>query len=291
MEFKSFLVQRVGRFISDKNLIRIKFFRSFKRLPNFKNPKTFNEKLQWLKLYDRNPEYTVMVDKVAVKEYVSRLVGEEYIIPTLGVWNNAEDIDFDALPDKFVIKCNHNSGDGMYICKDKSKMNVEEVREGLKKGLEQDYFMCHREWPYKNVPRKIIAEQYIEDGSGKDLNDYKIFNFNGEPHIIQVDFDRFTDHKKNLYTTDWELCDFSFNYPSHPEITIPRPEALDEMLRISRILAKDIPYVRTDFYSVNGKIYFGEITFFPASGYGKFSPEKYDELFGEMIPLPAKKKK
>ena len=177
----------------------------------------------------------------------------------------------------------------MYICTDKSKMDVEKVKAELKNGLEQDYYLCDREWPYKNVPRRIVAEEYLDDGSGRGINDYKVFNFGGEPYIIQVDFDRFIEHKKNLYTTEWELCDFAFNYPSHPEIEIPKPETLEEMLRLSRILSKGTPYMRTDFYSVNGKLYFGEMTFFPASGYGKFTPDEIDYKLGEKITLPARK--
>lgn len=257
---------------------------------NLRNPKRFNEKLQWLKLYDRRPEYVTMVDKVKVKDYIRDLIGEEYIIPTLGVWENVDDIDFDALPDKFVIKCNHNSGEGMYICTDKSKMNVAEVKRRLKNGIEQDYYLCDREWPYKKVERRIIAEEYLDDGIGNGINDYKVFNFNGEPCIIQVDFDRFIEHKKNLYTLDWELCDFSFNYPAHPEIEIKRPENLEKMLEIAKLLSKGTPYMRTDFYEVNGRLYFGEITFFPASGYGTFTPDKYDKIFGEKIILPKKRK-
>ena len=285
------LMAKLVSLIPDKIYLKMRYKSHTGKKLNLKSPKRFNEKLQWLKLYNRCPEYTVMVDKVAVKDYVASLIGEEYVIKTLGVWDNPDDIDFSALPDKFVIKCNHNSGRGMYICRDKSKMDVEKVKRELKDGLGQDYYACDREWPYKNVPRKIIAEEFLDDGTGRDLNDYKVFNFNGEPRIIQVDFDRFSGHKKNLYTTDWQLCDFSFNYPAHPEIEIPRPETLSEMLRLSKILAKDMPYVRTDFYSVKGKLYFGEITFFPASGYGKFSPDEYDFKLGELITLPKKKKR
>ncbi len=283
----------VGKLLSvipDSIYLRLRYRTHTGKTLHLRNPKRFNEKLQWLKLYYRRPDFVKMVDKVAVKDWIAKEIGEEYIIPTLGVWENAADIDFDSLPDKFVIKCNHNSGAGMYICTDKTKMDTEKVRKNLQNGLKQDYYLCDREWPYKKVPRKIIAEEYIDAGDGKSLNDYKVFNFGGEPRIIQVDFDRFTDHKKNLYTTDWKLCDFAFNYPAHPEITIPRPDNLDEMLRISRRLAKGTPYMRTDFYSVNGKLYFGEITFFPASGYGKFLPDAYDEFFGDMISLPAKQK-
>ena len=284
-------IAKVLSLIPDKLYLRMRYFMYTRKWLNLSNPKRFNEKLQWLKLYNRKPEYTVMVDKYLVREYIKEKIGEEYLIPLIGVWDAPEEIDFDALPDKFVIKCNHNSGEGMYICKDKSKMDVEKVKAGLKRGLEQNYYFCDREWPYKNVPRKIVAEQFLDDGSGKSLNDYKVFNFGGEPYIIQVDFDRFEGHKKNLYTTDWELCDFSFNYPSHPEIEIPKPETLDEMLRLSRILSEGTPYMRTDFYSVNGKLYFGEMTFFPASGYGKFTPDEVDIMLGEKITLPKRKLK
>jgi len=252
---------------------------------NLSNPKTFNEKLQWLKLHNRKQEYTIMADKVKAKEYITNLLGTEYVIPTLGVWKKAEDVDFDVLPDKFVIKCNHNSGLGMYVCTDKSKMDVEKVRLGLKAGLRENYFACDREWPYKNIERRIIAEEFLDDGSGHGLIDYKVFSFNGEPRLIQVDFDRFTGHKKNLYTTQWDLCNFEFNYPSHPEFEIPKPKQLDKILDASRILSKGHPYLRTDFYVVGENVYVGEITFFPASGYGQFTPEEYDRIFGDMIEL------
>lgn len=281
-------IAKVLGLIPDSLYLRMRYFMHTKKLLNLRNPKRFNEKLQWLKLYNRKPEYTVMVDKFLAREYIKNTIGEEYLIPLVGAWDCVEEIDFDSLPDKFVIKCNHNSGEGMYICRDKSKMDVEKVKAGLKRGLEQNYYLCDREWPYKNVPRKIIAEKLLEDGSGKDINDYKVFNFDGEPYIIQVDFDRFSGHKKNLYTTDWKLCDFSFNYPAHPEIEIPKPETLDEMLSLSRKLSAGMPYLRTDFYSVNGKLYFGELTFFPASGYGKFEPDEMDFVLGDKIMLPKK---
>ncbi len=281
---KIFIKNMLG-LIPDKLYLKIRYYHYTKTKLNLKNPKTFNEKLQWLKLYNRNPEYTIMADKVKAKEYIAEKLGPEYVIPTLGVWDRAEDVDFDSLPDKFVIKCNHNSGTGMYVCTDKSKMDVKKVRKSLKRGLRENYYACDREWPYKNIDRKIIAEKFLDDGSGHGLIDYKVFNFNGVPQLIQVDFDRFTEHKKNLYNTDWKLCDFEFNYPSHPEVTIPKPKQLDKMLEISKILSKGHPYLRTDFYVVNDNIYIGELTFFPASGYGKFNPEEYNKKFGEMIDL------
>ena len=256
---------------------------------NLKNPTRFNEKLQWLKLYNRHPEYTVMVDKVKVKEYVANLIGEKYIIPTLGVWERVEDIDFDALPDKFVIKCNHNSGKGMYICTDKSKMDVKAVKKGLCRGLEQDYYLCDREWPYKNVPRRIIAEKFMTTRNGCDLIDYKIHCFNGKPKFILVCSDRFSGLKEDFYDINWKLINVS--RPKHPnsENGIQKPLKLNQMLNLAEILAKNIPFVRVDFYEIQGEVYFGEITFFPATGYGKFNPDKYDKIFGDMITLPKKK--
>ncbi len=281
------ILLKLFNLLPDKAFLKLKFRLKMGKKLNLKNPQTFNEKLQWLKLYDRKPEYIMMVDKAAVKDYVAEKIGAEYVIPTLGIYEKFDDIDFNALPNQFVIKCTHDSG-GLVICKDKSKLNTRKAREKINKALNQNFYYHSREWPYKTVEPRIIVEEFLEDGSVNDLNDYKIFNFNGEPKFIQVDMDRFTDHKKNIYTTDWELCEFSFNYPCDPKKKVEKPENLDEMLKISRMLSKDIPYVRTDFYLVRGEIYFGEITFFPASGFGNFSPEEYDKKLGDLIKLPKK---
>ena len=252
------------------------------------NPQTFNEKLQWLKLHNRRPEYTMMADKFSVRDYVAKQLGEEYLIPLLGVWENPDEIDFDALPNQFVLKCNHNSGLGMCICKDKSTLNIEKVKAELRKGLAQDYYLCGREWPYKNVPRKIIAEKYMEEEDGSDLRDYKIHCFHGEPQFILVCSDRFADGglREDFYDTSWKRMDL--RRPQHPNSAqgTPRPEKLEQMLEKARILAKSIPFARIDFYVINQKIYFGEITFFPASGFEKFEPEEADRKLGAMLKLP-----
>lgn len=280
------ILRKASYILPDKLYIGMKFKKNIGKWPNFKDPKTFNEKIQWLKLNDKNPEYIKMVDKHEAKKYAAGMIGEEYILPEYGVWNSFDEIDFDLLPEQFVLKTTHDCA-GVVICKDKASFDREKAKKFLNNHLNSNYFYEGREWPYKSIKPRIIAEKYIEDGNN-GLNDYKVFNFNGEPDLIQVDFDRFTEHKKNLYTTDWELCDFSFNYPSHPEIEILKPTNLDEMLRISRILAKDIPYVRIDFYEVKDKLYLGEITFYPASGFGKFNPEKYDRILGDKINLHKK---
>lgn len=279
-------------YLSDELYLKLLFRHHMGCQLNLDNPKTFNEKLQWLKLYNRNPLYTVMVDKVKAKKYVASKIGEQYIIPTLGVWENADDVDFNSLPSRFVIKCNHNSGKGMYICKDRSKMNVEKIRNGLRKGLRENYYLHGREWPYKDVPRRIIAEQYMESKDRKELQDYKFFCFNGEPRLCQVISDRSTDGKIDFYDMQWnriigllEPCNDVFH---NSDIDFPCPTSFNEMKRCAHILAEGMPFSRIDFYDIDGKAFFGEITFFPTSGLGMFSPESWSEKTGNWITLPIK---
>ena len=267
--------------------IRLLYLYHFGKLPHLRNPRTFNEKLQWLKLHDHNPIYTTMVDKVRVKEYVTSLAGAKYIIPNLGIWNNAEEIDFDILPDRFVIKCNHDSH-GVIVVNDKGKTNLEAVREKLRKRLQVDGYAYGREWPYKDVERKILAEEFIEGDSG-ELIDYKVHCFGGEPKFILVCQDRFSDSglKEDFYDIGWELMDVRRPNVGHGT-PVKRPEELDEMLELARLLSKGVPFLRTDFYYTQGKILFGELTFFPASGFQRFVPDRYDRLFGDWIELPRK---
>lgn len=274
--------------MSDEKFIRLQFRSLMGTWIDLDKPKTFNEKLQWLKLHDRQSRYVEMVDKYLVREYISKKMGPQYLIPLHGVWDDPEDINFDQLPDQFVLKCNHNSGLGMCICKDKSKLDISKVKEELRKGLQQDYYLTNREWPYKDVARKIICEQFMSNG-GEELADYKVHNFNGEPKFILVCRDRFspTGLTEDFFSTQWEHLDL--HRPKHPNASkeIPKPELLEKMLAFSRILAKDIPFVRTDFYVIDGKLYFGEITFFPASGLAPFVPVSWDETFGSWLQLPV----
>lgn len=281
----------LGKFsflFSDKQYLQMMYWLHLGRKLNLKNPKTFNEKLQWLKLYNHKPEYTIMVDKVKAKEYVAKLIGEGHIIPTLGVWDDPDDIDFDALPDQFVLKCNHNSGTGMCICRDKSKLDIEKVKAELRKGLKENYFMRWREWPYKNVPRKILAEKFMVDESGTELKDYKIFCFNGEPRYCQVISDRNTDEKIDFYDMHWKRLVglVGLNDKVHnSEYAIPCPESFENMKQMASLLAKSIPFSRIDFYEINHQAYFGEITFFPATGFGNFNPREWNVKMGDMITL------
>ena len=283
------LLKKSSRFIKDDKLyLSLRHYLAFGKKMNWENPQTFNEKMQWLKLYDRRPEYTIMVDKVKAKDYVASIIGEEYIIPTIGVWDSADDIDFENLPNRFVIKCNHNSGTGMYICKDKSKMNADMVRAGLRRGLKENYFLNNREWPYKDVPRKIIAEQFMEDYKTGELRDYKFFCFDGVVRGLFIA----TGRSKGDHFVCFDFFDANFNHlpvkHGHPNAKVmPEKSAtFEEMKRIASILSKGIPSVRIDLYEINGKVYFGEITFTHWGGFMKFDPPEWDAKFGEWINLP-----
>ncbi len=271
--------------MDDEKYLKKLYMSNFGKELDLENPKTFNEKLQWLKLYDRKPEYTMMVDKYRVREYISEKLGEEYLIPLLGVWDDPEEIDFDKLPNQFVLKCNHNSGLGMCICKDKSKLDIKKVKAELKKGLKENFYLRGREWPYKDVPRKIICEKYMVDESGYELKDYKIFCFNGEPKALFVATDRMTDTKFDFFDVEFNHLPFTNGHPN-AEKEIAKPQNLDEMLKAASILSKGIPQVRIDLYNVNGKILFGEMTFSHWSGMVPFEPDEWDERFGEWIVLP-----
>ena len=274
------------KLISDKLCLKAHFYLRFGYELNLKNPTTFSEKLQWLKLYDRRPEFTKMVDKYEAKKYASSIIGEEYIIPTLGVWDRAEDIEWGKLPDQFVLKCTHDSGD-LIICKDKSKLNKENAIKKLNEGIKRDYYKVWREWPYKNVPRRIIAEKYIEPAPDlQDLPDYKFFCFNGEPKYCQVISGRNTNMCCDFFDIDWNHQPFHEpeTYP-FSEHLLEKPSKYDEMWNLARSLAIDKPFSRIDFYEVEGKVYFGEITFFPTGGIGGFSPDKYDRIFGDLINI------
>lgn len=280
----------------DKLWVLHKYKLVFHKPLNLDNPQGFNEKLQWLKLYDRNPLYTTLVDKYAVKDWVAERIGREHIIPTLGVWDKFDDIDFDSLPNQFVLKCTHDSG-GLAIVTDKNAFLADDeaggqkgitvARKKLTKSLKRNYYYLGREWPYKNVPPRIIAEKYMVDESGTELKDYKVHNFDGEPKLISVDYGRFTEHKRNLYGTDWSFIDAQIQYQKDANHVIDRPKTLEKMLECAKVLSRGIPYVRTDFYSIDDKVLFGEMTFYHGSGFEKFSPEEFEKKLGELINVPV----
>lgn len=268
-----------GRCLPDSAYLRLLYFvKTGKRL-DLKNPRTFNEKLQWLKLNDRKEEYTVLVDKFEVKNYVSRIIGSEYVIPTLGVWEKVDEIEFTKLPEKFVLKTTHDSGSTI-VCKNKKEIDLKEIR----KKLSRNYYYYAREWPYKMVKPRIIAEPYLEDYSG-NLIDYKFFCFHGEPFFVQVDIDRFSSHKRNFYDLNWNFLNFQLKYPNFNEKRVRKPDKLEDMIDIAKKLSKGKAFVRIDLYEVNGKVYFGEMTFYPEAGFAKFNPDFWDEILGNMINL------
>ena len=259
---------------------------------NLKNSKSFNEKLQWLKLYDRNPLYTTLVDKCAVKKWVADKIGEKYIVQTLGVWNNADEIDFEKLPNQFVLKTTNGGGGDVVICKDKSKFDIEKAVVRLNKGLKKSIYKKFREWPYKNVPPRIIAEKFLDD-NGHVPADYKIYCFNGVPYKVMVCLDRDKDEATKFYSFDfeWNLLRHNIRGKMAPEgFTLPKPKSLELMYGFSKELSKDIPFVRVDFYDLDGRLYFGEMTFYPDSGFDAAILPEIDELYGSMIDLSGVKK-
>lgn len=283
----SLLMNYIGRAIPDEPYLRLMWRLKMHSRLNIKDPKTFNEKVQWLKLNDHNPEYTSMVDKYEAKKYVADRIGEEHIIPTIGVWEKFDDIDFSSLPDQFVLKCTHDSG-GVVICKDKQTFNKSAARKTLEGGLKKNFYYKMREWPYKNVKPQIIAEEYLKEASGNNLVEYKIFCFNGTAKMVLVC--KGAAHG-NLRTNDY--CDLELNrlpftslYPNS-EGKLDKPENYDKMLELAERLSAEVPLLRVDFYSADDKIYFGELTFYHNSGFCLFNPNEWDMKLGQWLDLDS----
>lgn len=280
---------RIARLLPDKAYLSLKYFKAFGRFPNWNNPKTFTEKLQWLKLYNRKPEYTTMVDKYAVKAYVANIIGKEYIIPTLGVWDRPEDIEWDKLPEQFVLKTTHGGGgEGVVICSNKASFDRENAIRILNYSLNTDLYVINREWPYKNVPKRIIAEKFIAPEKDKlDLMDYKIYCFNGEPKLIMVAGGRYSGDKRfAYYDTNWNVVDITWGAP-RPDKEFDKPAKLSDMLRVASQLSQDMIHSRIDLYCIENDVYFGEITFFDSSGFEEITPSEMDEYLGKLIKLPT----
>ena len=255
-------------FIPDETFLKMKYKLMMGTKLDLENPKTFNEKLQWLKLHDRNPEYTKMVDKYEAKEYVANIIGKEYIIPTLGVWDKFDDIDFDALPNEFVLKPTHTSGN-VFICKDKSKIDYKKLKKQVNKWLKRDYYKIHREWPYKNVKPRIIAEEYMENKDHTSIKDYKFYCFNGQADYVMICTGRETGHPKfYFYDKEWNFMRNMSNDGMKLEGKLEeKPIGIEKMFEIAEKLSQGIKFVRMDLYNVNEKIYFRRIYVFPSSGF------------------------
>lgn len=279
--------RKMAPYISNDELyLRIMYYLRLGKVLHLSNPVSFNEKLQWLKLYDRNPLYTILVDKYAVKKYVANIIGEEYIIKTIATYDSVEDIDWNALPKQFVLKCTHDSG-GIVVCKDKTMLDISASTKKLTECLRTSYYPYNREWPYKNVPRHIIAEQYMEDTKTAELRDYKFFCFNGEPKALFIASDRMSRDEE----TKFDFFDMDFNHlpfrNGHPNATVlpDKPLCFEKMKQLAAKLSVGFPQVRVDFYEVDGKVYFGEMTFFHWSGMTPFEPEEWDYKLGKFIEI------
>ena len=290
LEIIIYIINKFKIKISDETFLKLAFLSRQGYRLNLKKPETFNEKIQWLKLYDRKPEYTTMVDKYEVKKYVANIIGEEYIIPTLGVWDKFEDINFENLPNQFVLKCTHDSG-SVIICKDKNKLNISDVKKKINKSLKKNFYYISREWPYKNVKPRIIAEKYMKLKEQASLIDYKFFCFYGEPKFLYISEGLDNHELAKISFCDMEYCIAKFHRKDYKQFDkLPqKPVCFEEMKELARCLSKDIPFIRVDFYEIEDKIYFGELTFYPCSGYIPFEPKDYDKVLGDMIKLPKER--
>lgn len=273
--------------MDDKRHIELRYKANFKKNIDLDCPVTFNEKMQWLKLYNKNPLHTEMADKYLVKKYVSERIGDSYVAKLLGVWDEVDEIDLTGLPDKFVLKTTHDCG-GVVVCKDKSALNLKKTKKFLRKHMKREYFYHCREWPYKNIKPRIIAEEFLEDANNGVLPVYKILCFNGEPKIIQtIQNDKKENETIDYFDTNWNVLDLRQNYPNS-KTPLERPKKLGEMLEIAEKLAEGRSFIRVDLYSVNGNIYFSEFTFFSDAGFAPFHPEIWDKTLGDWIDLPKK---
>lgn len=277
------------RWVDDITYLKVLYKGFIGKKINLDNPSTFNEKLQWLKLYDRQDQYTLLVDKYEVKKIVAEMIGQEYIIPTIGVWNSFDEIDFKSLPKQFVLKCTHDSG-GLVICKNKDTFDMDAARKKINRCLQSNYYWRGREWPYKNVKPRILAEEYVEDSTTNDLRDYKFFAFDGVPKALFIATDRqdaSIDTKFDFFDMDFNHLPFTNGHPNANQVP-EKPRHFELMKDLTARLSTGIPQVRVDFYEVNRKVYFGELTLFHWSGFVPFNPEEWDKTFGSWITLPKK---
>jgi hypothetical protein len=279
-----------GRFdkLSDEDFVKKAFKLRMGYDLDLDNPQSFNEKLQWLKLYNRKPEYTRMVDKYEAKIIIEKSIGKEYIIPTYGVWNNTKEIDFSSLPNQFVIKCTHNSG-GLIVCRDKKTLDIEAAKRKLQKTLEGNYYLYGREWPYKEVKPRIIAESLVQNSDDSSLAEYNFFCFNGEPIFFMHcygDRDRGETRYNDYYMVDGTRLKLTWGYKSSARTEFQYFDAYEEMIEKARILSANIPFLRVDFYLCNGRPLMGELTFFHWGGFMPIVPKEFDKKFGEWIKLP-----
>lgn len=274
-------------YMDDCEYISMEFLDRMGYRIDLKNPKTFNEKIQWLKLYDRNPMYSTMVDKYEAKKYVAERIGDEYIIPTYGIWDRFDEISFANLPKQYVLKCTHDSG-GLAIVRNADNVNFQAVKKKINKSLRTNFYMQNREWPYKNVTPRIIAEKYMENDDGQPLRDYKFYCFDGEPKFLYISegMENHATAKISFLSCDWKFASYErSDYQSFKELP-PKPTQFEKMKAIASKLSLGIPFLRVDLYEINGHIYFSELTFSPCGGFMPFKNAAHDYDIGSMLSLP-----
>lgn len=282
--------RRLLQLLPDKAYIQLLYYKHFHQFVDFKNPVSFNEKLQWLKLHDRRPQYTTMVDKLKMKEYLRDILDEDYTIPTLAVWDRPENINLDVLPNQFVLKWNHDSG-SIVICKDKRTFDKDKALKQLSHGEKYNGFWYGREYPYKDVPPKVFAEPYMEDAETHELRDYKLFTFNGKVKLLLIASDRQTpgeDTKFDYFDMEMNHLDI-VNQHANAYVTPKPPKSFPLMKQLAETISKGLIHLRVDFYEVNGKVYIGELTLYHGSGLMKFSPDRWYKILGDWINLPTDK--
>lgn len=287
---RNYIIYKVGKYIPDYIWVQLRYLQHFHRFANLKNPRTVSEKLQWLKLYDRKTIYTIMADKFRAREYIQERIGDEYLVPLLGVWDGPDEIDFDALPRQFVLKCNHNSGGGMFICRDKNNLDRDKICAGLRRALKYNYFYESREWSYKNIKPKIICEKYLTQkvgGKESAITDYKFYCYGGEPQYFMYSVgETEVFHKNHKFDMKCNSIDYLFKKKSAIDVRdICLPENMGEMINIVTELCKGFPFIRIDLYNVSGKIYFGEFTFYSGGGFIDIENEKYMLELADKIDL------
>ena len=289
-EFRFSVLAARGAFnsVSDRDFITRKFYLSMGFYPNLNEPHTFNEKMQWLKLYDRDPLYTNLVDKLAVRDYIKDKIGEKYLIPLIaGPWSGPEEIDYDLLPEQFVLKCTHDSG-SVLVVKDRSDFDKEKAAAFLKKRLKRNYYYGCREWPYKDVKPQIFSEKYMQNPGADSLYVYKLMCFNGVPRIFQIiQNDKLSSETIDYFDTSWNLLDMRQSFPNsaHP---LEKPSCLEEMIELGKKLSAGFPFLRTDFYEISGQVFFSELTFYSDGGFAAFDPPEWDDILGSWIDLPER---
>lgn len=278
------------RWLPDELYLRIQFRKMMKCPLDLEHPKTLNEKLQWLKIHDRKPEYTRMVDKLGAKEYAASVIGQEHIVPTLGVWDSFDEIDFDSLPDKFVLKATNGSGNrSVVVCRDKKSLDLRKTRHKINHGMRRNAYTEYREWPYKDIKSRILAETLLEDNQdGAAITDYKFLCFDGKPHDVMICKNRGTNLRFHYFDRDWNYLRYDKRSHEDPEgFTIEKPEGMDEAFALAEKLSKGFKCIRVDLYIVGGKCYFSELTFYPGSGYDKVILESTDRMYGDLLRLPT----